>query len=109
MENLPRDLFTNNISFLTSRLNPDDIIDHLISNHMVGQTTREFVYSRFNTNTEKNRNIIEELCQGDEATVKKFFSILRKNKRTEYIAVKLEKGIWLYVYMYLGTNCIIPI
>ena len=92
MENLPRDLFIDNMSYLTERLNPNDIIDHLISKRMVGRTTHEFVYSQFSTPTEKNRRIIKDLSQGDERTVKQFFIILRKSRMTQYIAEKLEKG-----------------
>ena len=38
---LQRDLFTNNLHFIVQYLNPSDIVDQLISEHLVGQSARE--------------------------------------------------------------------
>ena len=92
MLELQRELFTANTAFLVRNLSPDDIVDQLISHHLVGNSAREQLNSHYKTSSEKNRIIVEEVSSGEPGAVDEFCEILKKNSRTRYIAEKLEKG-----------------
>ena len=98
IQELQRELLTTNTAFIVRSLNPDDIVDQLVSNHLVGQTAREQLNSHYKTPlaSEKNRIIIEEVSSGAPGAVDKFCGILKKNRRANYIGEKLEKGYLFY-------------
>ena len=73
-------------------LNPNDVIDSLVTEHLIGDTIRQQLSLPGKTTQEKNRDIIEELCRGRPGTYKEFCGILMKKKTTNHIADKLEKG-----------------
>ena len=76
-------------------LNPDDIVDHLISKHLIGDSARqELILDKITM--EKNRIIVDELCSGGPDTFKKFCGILKENSRTKHIADRLEKGMYVH-------------
>jgi len=58
----------------------------------VGHSAREQLNSHYKTPSEKNRIIIEEVSSGERGAVDKFCDILKKNRRTNYVGDKLEKG-----------------
>jgi len=92
IQELQRELLTANTAFIVLSLNPNDIVDQLVSNHLVGQTARERLNSDFKIPSEKNRIIIDEVSTGEPGAVDKFCEILKKNRKTNYIGEKLEKG-----------------
>ena len=76
-------------------LSPDDIVDHLISQHLIGDSARQEL-SLPKITKEKNRIIVDELCSGGPDTFEKFCVILKKNRRTKHIADQLEKGMYVH-------------
>jgi len=92
---LQRYLFTNNLHFIVQNLNASDIVDQLISEHMVGQSAREQLKLPVKTNMDKNNIIVDELSRGQPGTLEKFLYILRNTSGStnfKFIADKLEKG-----------------
>lgn len=73
-------------------MNPDDVKDHLVSKHLVGQSAYESLNLKVKTTAEKNRIIVEELCRGGIGTLEKFLEILKSAKKTAFVAEKLEEG-----------------
>ena len=63
----------------------------------MGHSARERLNSYYKTPSEKNRIIVEQVSSGEPGAVDKFCEILKKNRRTNYISEKLEKG---YLIMY---------
>lgn len=90
---LQYDFFIKQRSYLIRFLSPDDIIDHLISAHLVGPTVHEQVCSFHVIRSEKNRIIVEELSRGGVETVEEFCQILRETRTMNHVAEKLEKGV----------------
>ena len=93
---LQKDLFTNNLHFIVQNLNPNDIVDQLISERLVGQSAREQLKLPSKTNKDKNNIIVDELSRGSPGTLKRFLYILRNTSGStnfKIIADKLEKGM----------------
>jgi len=76
-------------------VNPDDVKDHLVSKHLVGQSAYECLNLKVKTSTEKNRIIVDELCRGGIGTLEKFLLILKGESKTMFVAEKLESGKYL--------------
>ena len=97
---LQKEVFTSCRQYIVQYLSPDDIVDHLISKHLIGDSARQQL-SLPKTTQEKNRIIVDELSTGEPDTLEKFCTILKKNIRTKHISDKLEKGTYMIVY----TSC----
>ena len=92
---LQKEVFTNCWQYIIQYLSPDDIVDHLISEHLIGNSARQKL-SLDKTKDEKNRIIVDELCSGGPDTFEKFCVILKKNSITKHIANRLENGIYVH-------------
>jgi len=104
-QELQEKLFDKNRQFLTKYLKPDDIIDYLISNHLVGDTARQLISSPYNTPGYRNGIIVDELRRGQPGTVEKFCKILKKSRMTQHIADRLEKGLYVYLHCMMLIMC----
>ena len=92
IQELQKKLFDKSRQFLTTYLNPDDMIDHLITHHLVGDIARQQISSPYQIPSFRNGIILDELSRGQPGTVQKFCMILKKSGMTQHIADKLEKG-----------------
>lgn len=90
---LQKEAFTSCRQYIVDHLSPDDIVDHLISQRLIGDSAREQLSLSIKTTKEKNRTIVDELCTGGPGTLEKFCAMLKKSKRTKHIADHLDKGI----------------
>ena len=79
-------------------LKADDVVDKLITKHLIGESNRQQLFLPVKTRQEKNRIIVEELRTGGPDTYKKFCEILKESSATKHIADKLEKGTYLATY-----------
>ena len=91
---LQRELFISNLSFIVLNVNPDDVKDHLVSKHLVGQSAYESLNLKAKTSAEKNRIIVDELCRGGVGTLEEFLVILKGASKTIFVAEKLENGMY---------------
>ena len=91
---LQREVFTNCRQHIVQHLSPDDIVDHLISKHLIGDSARQQLSLPSKTTQEKNRIIVDELSTGGPDTLEKFCTILKKQSRKKHIADRLEKGMY---------------
>ena len=89
---LQKQLFTDCRPYIVQYLSPEDIVDHLISKHLIGQSAQQQLGLLVKTPQEKNRIIVDELSNGGPDTLKKFCEILKKNGRKKHIADYLKKG-----------------
>ena len=89
---LQKEVFTNCRHYIVEHLSPDDVVDHLISEHLIGDGASQQLQLPIKTAKDKNRIIVDELSIGGPGTFEKFCMILKKNRRTEYMADALEKG-----------------
>ena len=94
---LQKEVFTNCRQYIVQYLNPNDIADHLISKHLIGENASQELGLPIKTAQEKNRTIVNELSIGGPDTLDKFCEILKKNSRTKHIADKLEKGTYVCI------------
>ena len=78
-------------------LNPDDVMDHLVSEGLIGGTAREHLCLPTLTPKEKNRIIVTELLSGGPSTFERFCEILKKSDQTKHIADYLEKSTHVFV------------
>ena len=90
---LQKEAFTSCRQYIVDHLSPDDIVDHLISQRLIGDSAREQLSLSIKTTKEKNRTIVDELCTGGPGTLEKFCAMLKKSRRTKHIADHLDKGI----------------
>jgi len=86
-----REVFTNNRAFLIDYLDPDDVIDELIQEKMIGKNAAQRIQLPVTNREEKNRIIIEQLTNSGPGTLQKFSTILRNTGRLSFIAEELEK------------------
>ena len=84
-------------------LSPDDVVDHLISKHLIGDNTIQELSLPNKTLQEKNRIIVDQLSTGEPDALEKFCVILKKDSRTKHIADRLEKGVYDMCICY--TSC----
>jgi len=87
------EVLSNKRVFLTQNLSSDDLVDYLAQERMIDDSTRQKLEMHCFTPMEKNRWIIESLITGPPNTLKRFCAILRKVKKSSYIADELERGI----------------
>ena len=78
-------------------LKPDDIVDHLISKGLIGDSAQQRLCLPINTLKDKNRIIITELRSGGPDTFGNFCEILKKSSLTKHIADHLEKSTYTCV------------
>ena len=102
---LQKEVFTNCRQFIVQYLNPNDIVDHLISEHLIGENARQELGLYIKTAQEKNRTIVNELSIGGPDTFEKFCEILKKNSRTRHIADQLEKGTYICIHSTYNCTC----
>jgi len=86
-----REVFTNNRAFLVDYLDPDDVIDELVQEKMIGRNAAQRVQLKVTSREEKNRIIVEQLTNSGPGTLNKFCNILRDTGRMAFIAEELEK------------------
>ena len=89
---LQKQLFTDCRPYIVQYLSPNDIVDHLISKHLIGQCAKQQLGLLVKTPQEKNGIIVDELSSGEPDALKKFCEILKKNGKTKHIADHLKKG-----------------
>ena len=87
-----KQVLTDNRDFIVDNLDPDDIIDELIRDHLIGENAAQKVtqpkgWSR----EEKNRIIVDQLSMSGPDAVKRFCDIVKGKKRQSFIAEELEK------------------
>ena len=92
---LQKEVFTNCRQHIVEYLSPDDIVDHLISKHLIGDSARQQL-SLPKTTQEKNRIIVDGLSKGGPDALEKFCVILKKNSRTKHISDRLEEGTYIH-------------
>jgi len=95
-----KQVLSDNYAIIVENLDPDDVIDELIQDHLIGQNagqkvTRVMGLSR----KEKNRIIFDQLTISEPGTVEKFCTILRRKKRQSFIAEKLEECKYKHYYL----------
>ena len=92
-------ILTNNCDFIVKHLDPDDIIDELIQDHLIGQNAAQKVTQPMGwSREEKNRIIIDQLSMSGPGALDKFCEIIRRKKRQIFIAEKLEKCKYHYLF-----------
>ena len=89
---LQEEVFTNCRQYIVRHLSANDIVDHLISKHLIGQSAKQQLGLLVTTPQEKNRIIVDELSSGGPHAFRIFCKILKKNGRTKHIADHLMKG-----------------
>ena len=94
---LQKEIFTVCQNYLVQCLNPDDVMDHLISKHLIGDSTYQQLRLSNKTKQEKNRIIVDGLSSGGPGTLEKFCVILKENKITKHIADHLKKGTYVLI------------
>ena len=92
---LQRKILMNNRNYIVQYLNPDDVMDDLISKQLIGQNALEQLKQPTMVAKERNRIIVDELYNGGADTLERFCEILKENRGTKFMADKLEKGIRL--------------
>ena len=78
-----------NRDFIIKHLNPDDVIDELIQERLIGEDSAQRIRS-VTSRVDKNRIILEQLSIAGPGTVESFCDILKKRRQT-VIAEKLGK------------------
>jgi len=89
---LQKKLFTENRNYIVQYLNADDVMDDLMSKHLIGHNAYKQLSLSMKTVKEKNRIIVEELSNGGPNTLQKFCEVLKENREAKFMADKLEKG-----------------
>ena len=86
------ELLTDNRDFIVKYLDPDDVIDGLIRDHLIGENAAQKVTQPMGwSREEKNRIIVDQLSMSGPGAAEKFCNIIREKKRQIFIAEELEK------------------
>ena len=104
---LERKVLMNNRNYIVQYLNPDDVMDDLISKQLIGQNAHKELKQPTKTAKEKNRIIVDELYNGGPDTLERFCEILKENRGAKFMADKLEKGIREVKYACFNTTLLI--
>ena len=103
-------VLTDNRDFIVKHLDPDDVIDELIRDHLIGQNAAQKVTQPMGwSREEKNRIIVDQLNMSGPGTVEKFCEIIRRKKRQIFIAEKLEKCKYILVMICFETYTIVTV
>ena len=87
-----KQVLTDNRDFIVDNLDPDDVIDELIQDHLIGENAAQKVTQPMGwSRVEKNRIIVDQLSMSGPGAVEKFCKIIRRKKRQIFIAEELEK------------------
>ena len=89
-------ILQDNRAFIVDNLDPDNVIDELIRDHLIGENAAQKVTQPMGwSREEKNRIVIDQLSTGlsmsGPGAVEKFCKIVREKKRQTFIAEELEK------------------
>ena len=95
LEEQSRILFDNR-SFLLNYLDPDDVIDELIQERIVGQFSMQQLQLMGISRRDKNQIIFDQLNTAGPGTLEKFCKILRKGVRQKFVADQLEKSEFIF-------------
>ena len=88
-----KQILRENRHFIVDNLDPDDVIDELIRDHLIGENAAQKVTQPMGwSREEKNRIIVDQLSMSGPGAVKKFCEIIRRKKRQIFIAEELEKS-----------------
>lgn len=88
-----KEILTDNCHFIVDNLDPDDVIDELIRDHLIGENAAQKVTQPMGwSREEKNRIIVDQLSMSGPGAVEKFCEIMRRKKRQIFIAEELEKS-----------------
>ena len=87
-----KQILKDNRHFIVDNLDPDDVIDQLIRDHLIGENAAQKVTQPMGwSREEKNRIIVDQLSMSGPGAVEKFCEIIRGKKRQIFIAEELEK------------------
>lgn len=87
-----KQVLTDNRDFIVDNLDPDDVIDELIRDNLIGENAAQKVTQQIGlSREEKNRIIVDQLSMSGTDAVKRFCDIIRERKRQTFIAEELEK------------------
>lgn len=84
-------ILEDNRDFIIRYLEPDDLIDELIQARLVGPNAAQRMQLPDRSRTDKNRIIFEQLNTAGPDSLNVFCEILRRNKRQDFIAERLDK------------------
>ena len=90
---LQKEVFTICRQTIVQHLSPDDVVDQLVTERLIGNSAYEKLCLQKPT-SEKNRIIVDELSRGGPGTFEKFCVLLKKNWRTKHVADQLERGVF---------------
>ena len=87
-----KQILKDNRAFIVDNLDPDDVIDELIQEHLIGENAAQKVIQPMGwSREEKNRIIVNQLSMSGPGALEKFCEIMRRKKRQIFIAEELEK------------------
>ena len=88
-----KQILRDNRHFIVNNLDPGDVIDELIQDHLIGENAAQKVTQPMGwSREEKNRIIVDQLSMSGPGAVEKFCKIIRRKKRQVFIAEELEKS-----------------
>ena len=100
-----KQVLTDNRDFIVDNLDPDDVIDELIQDHLIGENAAQKVTQPMGwSRQEKNRIIVDQLGMSGPGAVEKFCKIIRRKNRQIFIAEELEKCKKLCITGYVAIN-----
>ena len=86
-----KQVLNDNRDFIIDNLDPDDVSDELIQDHLMGDNAAQKVTQPMGlSRQEKNRIIVDQLSISGLGAIEKFCEILRRKKRQIFIAEKLQ-------------------
>lgn len=97
-----KQILTDNRNFIVDNLDPDDVIDELIQDHLIGKNAAQKVIQPMGwSREEKSKIIIDQLSISGPGAVEKLCKIIRRKRRQVFIAEKLEKCMYVYMTCYM--------
>lgn len=104
LEKIEDEVLRNKQQYLVTHVKPDDILDALVQNKLVGDSADQQYNLRTNTISDKVRIILNELRRSRPGYLKEFCTILKGSRTQDHIVAELQKGmlhniVSLYAYV----------
>ena len=99
LEKIENEVLRNKQQYLVTHVKPDDILDALVQNKLVGNSADQKYSLPTNTVSDKARIILDELRRSRPGYLKEFCTILKESRTQDHIVAELQKGMHMLSHM----------
>jgi len=96
LQEIEREVLDNKRHYLVKNIKPEDIVDDLISQKLIGANAKQRFELRVTTTDEKVQIVLDDLGRSYPGFMKEFFDVLRRSKTQDHVVQVLQQGIIVF-------------